>query len=320
MTVLGDILKVGGAPSALPAGLLVRGLQVGGALHGLASATPGGRLLTMARDHVGQAEASLAKLRNQFSPLQQGQAMRLLQAAPGLQLLQNSPGLQLARQLGLPGIDINPFDDIARAAKDALDRLQDLGGRIKDELKSLPSDAANAVADSMRGPKARTLTPGEEAKLREVFGDSIDLSNVRIVDGPGYNPDAWTAFNVGGNPAITEGNTVYVRSDVFQKDFSTSPEGIETLVHEFTHVRQYQEMGFGSFFAKYAKDLATIGDRNKVYDYQSRPNTTFATETIEGQAQMVGDYARYKAGGNNLTPDQVRDIERRLRGTGIFGL
>lgn len=199
---------------------------------------------------------------------------------------------------------------------------QDVGGwaaRVRDALGSLPSSAANALADSMRGSQARELTPGETVALRRAFGDSIDLGNVRIVNGPGRNPDAALAFNVGGNPAITEGNTVYVRSDHYTADFSTSPAAINTLTHEFTHVRQYQQLGFGGFFAKYAGDLVSIGDRNKVYDYNSRGGN-FGAETIEGQAQMVGDYAGYKAGEVKLSPAQVASVERKLAGTGLFGL
>ena len=280
-------------------------LNVARGITGIASAAP---FVSLAQSRIAEASQAITRLQHNMSPVDLGNVLR-----------QNTtPPSQFAR--AATGFDINPFDDIANAAKSAFDTLRDLGGGIKDRLASLPSGAANAIADSMRGPDARKLTAGEEQKLREVFGDSIDLSNVRIVNGPGYNADAFLAFNIGGNPAITEGNTVYMRSDHFQKDFSTSPEGVEMLVHEFTHVRQYQDMGFGGFFAKYAKDLVAIGDRNKVYDYGSRKDTTFATETLEGQAEMVGDYARYKAGGNNLNQAQARDIERRLEGTGLFGL
>jgi hypothetical protein len=89
--------------------------------------------------------------------------------------------------------------------------------------------------------------------------------------------------------------------------------------HKFAHVYQFQKMGFGSFFGKYANDLINIGDRNKIYDYNSRPNTTYKTETLEGQAKMVGDYAYYRAGGDKISTTQARDIENRLKWTGIFG-
>jgi hypothetical protein len=203
--------------------------------------------------------------------------------------------------------------------KQSLGWLKDRAGEIKDKLVSLPNSAANALADSLRGPSAQTLTSGEQTELRKVFGNNIDLSNVRIVNGAGYNPDAKIAFDVGGNPAITEGNTVYIKSDGYRADFSKDAEGIRTLAHEFAHVYQFQKMGFGKFFAKYASDLVNIGDRNKVYDYKSRLNTTYNSETIEGQAQMFGDYANLKAGGNRVNAAQAKDIENRLRGTGIFG-
>lgn len=103
----------------------------------------------------------------------------------------------------------------------------------------------------MRGPNARELTSGEYGLLQDAFGSSIDLSNVRIVNGSGYNPDALTAFEIGGNPAITEGNTVYINPAskngiplYYSADLSTSPDGIRTLLHEFTHVFQYQQLGF----------------------------------------------------------------------------
>lgn len=141
---------------------------------------------------------------------------------------------------------------------------------------------------------------------------------MRIVDGPGRNPDAWVAFNIGGNPAITEGNTVYVRHDNYRRDFSATPAGINTLVHEFAHVRQFQQMGFGGFFAKYASDIATYRDRDAVYRYETR-TSHFRNEPIEGQAEMIGDYAGYRA-GQPMAPERVRDLEQRLRGTGLFGL
>jgi hypothetical protein len=254
----------------------------------------------------------VGKTLTDLSPLEQGNLLRQMDALPNMQFM---GGAAKMSSVAL-GLSWDPIGDIKGTVK----WLGDQAAKIKDQLKSLPNDAANALADSMRGPSARKLTAGEITELRKVFGNDIDLSNVRIVDGPGYNPDAKLAFDVGGNPAITEGNTVYIRHDRYTKDFSKTPGGIETLAHEFTHVRQYQKMGFGSFFAKYATDLVTAKDRNKVYDYQSRPNTTFKTETIEGQAQMVGDYAEYKAGGTNLNAAEVKDVERRLKGTGLFGL
>ena len=169
------------------------------------------------------------------------------------------------------------------------------------------------------GTGARGLTPGETRVLRETFGDSIDLGAARIVDGPGRNPVPAVAFTVGGNPALTAGDTVYVRCDHHARDFSLGPIGINMLAHEFAHVRQYQQLGMARFLARYAADLARFRDRNRVYDYHSRTGD-FASETIEGQAQMIGDYVGHRAGERRLAPNQLASLEARLRGTGICGL
>lgn len=78
-------------------------------------------------------------------------------------------------------------------------------------------------------------------------------------------------------------------------------------------------MGFGSFFGKYVQDLTSTGDGNAVYEYASR-NTTYRTETIEGQAAMLGDYAGHLAGEGKLNPERAQALETRLRGTVFFGL
>jgi hypothetical protein len=284
-----------------------------------------------ARVQGGQSlDQAFNEIKAQLTPVDQGNVLR--------EFDQSGAGLMLAQDFTFPG-QFDPKKILGDILDEAVNRvgdfiigkaidfgqkslgwLNDKTNQIQDKLASLPSDAANAVADSMRGPKARTLTSGEQAQLNKIFSNrSIDLSNVRIVDGPGNNPAAAAAFR-NGNPAITIGNTVYVKPGTYSADFSKTAKGVELLAHEFAHVEQYQRLGFGSFGVKYAKDLASVGgDPNKAYRYETR-NTTYNTETLEGQAQMVGDYAEYKAGGKNLSAAQVKDVENRLRGTGFFGL
>jgi hypothetical protein len=299
----------------------------GAQLNGLAKLPSpmdiGRQLIADVKAGIGTADQLFDQVKSQLSPIQQGDLLRQLDQLPGARGLETAltGGSVIDDILSAGKTIVDAGKDIIAAGKGSLKWLQKQASDIKDKLASLPGEAANALADSMRGPSARKLTAGEITAIRQAYGNNIDLSNVRIVDGPGYNPDALAAFKIGGNPAITEGNTVYIEHNGFSKDFSTSPAGKELLVHEFSHVYQFQKMGFGSFGVKYAKDLISVrGDRNAAYDYRSRPNSTYKTETIEGQAQMVGDYAQYKAGDKSRTNDaQARDIERRLRGTGIYG-
>ncbi|MEN2789370.1 hypothetical protein ABC974_07030 [Sphingomonas oligophenolica] len=82
--------------------------------------------------------------------------------------------------------------------------------RLAQELRDMPSDGLNATANLMRGSRARDLTPNEYKMISDAFPGMIDLSDVKIVKGPGLNPTAYAAFKFGGNPAYTEGNTVYI--------------------------------------------------------------------------------------------------------------
>jgi hypothetical protein len=191
--------------------------------------------------------------------------------------------------------------------------------RAKGRQAALPGKMAGALACALRGPSARALTPGEATVLHGAFGDAIDLGRSHIVDGAGHNPVAAIAFVIGGNPAIAQGPIVHVRSDHHCTDFSASAAGINLLVHEFMHVHQYQSRGTRRFLIAYARDLLIARSRNAVYDYAAR-ECGFGAETIEGQAQMVGDYAGWRAGEAKLSAEDVRCIERRLAGTGLFGL
>ncbi len=194
------------------------------------------------------------------------------------------------------------------------------------KLRNIAGSDLNYVAYSRYDANARRLTLGETKLLRNAFGNSIDLSNVRIVNGAGKNLDAIAAFNLAGKPAITEGNTVYINpavkngtSKYYSADFSSSSNGTSTLLHEFTHVLQFQRLGFSGFEIKYATDFANNDFNNaKVYDYLSR-NTTFLTETLEGQAQMVGDYARYKSQNIPSSTPEMQSLEKKLKGSGIYG-
>ncbi len=242
---------------------------------------------------------------------------------PGLPSLPSLP--DFPRLPGLPDLPSIPFPSLPNpidVVKAGLEKLQHAVEALGDKLRSLPSEAANRLADSLRGDKARVLTNAEKDQIREAFRPNVDVDSVRIVNGPGDNPAAKAAFKFGGNPAITIGNTIYLNPDTNSYSGDLGQGGNETglLIHEFTHVEQYRDLGFGSFGEKYARDLADHGfDRNEVYRYDQR-DTTYAQETIEGQAEMVGDYAEIRNSTDPADQAKIADLEKRLEGTGIYGL
>ncbi|TKW73460.1 MAG: DUF4157 domain-containing protein [Staphylococcus hominis] len=174
--------------------------------------------------------------------------------------------------------------------------------------------AANRLAETGRTEDARPLTPGEAKRVAAAFGEELPARALRFVPGPGRSAFAAMAFRK-GNPAITVGRTVYIRADRYRPDLAATPEDIELLVHECTHVVQYRRHGFVRFFARYGVDLCRCGfSPRRLYEFASR-DTVFGTETLEGQAQMAGVLAWARETGADR-----RDLERRMAGSRIFGL
>ncbi|MDV3459268.1 DUF4157 domain-containing protein [Sphingomonas sp. HF-S4] len=293
----------------------------------------GVEIAALAQTDAGAAAQRYDQASAALTPVEQGELLRSMPVTaafggwdiPGVPDLPDLPSLPsfpgLPSLPGLPDLPSlphlpNPID----LARRGIQELREAADAIGDKLRSLPHKAADALADSMRGDKARTLTPAERTAIAAAYGDRVDLDKVRIVDGPGDSPAAHAAFKIGGNPAITIGNTIYLDSAHYSGDLGQPGAERALLIHEFSHVVQYKELGYGSFASKYANDLKEHDfDRNEVYRYDQR-DTTYAQETIEGQAEMVGDYARLR--GSTLPQDQatIRDLEQRLAGTGIYGL
>jgi hypothetical protein len=94
--------------------------------------------------------------------------------------------------------------------------------------------------------------------------------------------------------------------------------GLSLLVHEWTHVIQYAQMGYALFAHRYATELRTYGNADRLYDYQTR-NLPFAGETLEGQAQIVGDFAIAKRGRTPADATRAQTLRTKLRDTGIYG-
>ena len=137
--------------------------------------------------------------------------------------------------------------------------------------------------------KARPLTAGEIALARRAFGDELLYDRIRLRRGAGMNAAAAIAF-MRGNPAITLSRTIYFKTP-WHDDFTAADEKARSdLLHELTHVVQYQRLGLIRFGLRYARELAACGfNASRMYHYE-KAGRKFPKATLEGQAQMVGDY------------------------------
>ena len=123
------------------------------------------------------------------------------------------------------------------------------------------------------------LLPDERSTAESVFGSSLDYDAIRIVHSPVIA--APTTF----------GNTIRVPPAYAIPD--------HVLIHELTHVWQYQTMGSGYISdSALHQAAAAVGslfrrgtlDRSGAYRYTIVPGQSFHDYTAEQQAQIVEDY------------------------------
>ena len=117
-------------------------------------------------------------------------------------------------------------------------------------------------------PPGRRLSGGELEAARAVFGDSIDLSAVRVKEGGAG------LFDLGGAAAFVHGNTIYVSAD----NASAS-----LITHELVHVWQHQNGG-----TDYMREALISQNWGKGYDWKpSVPGTPWEDLEPEQQAEVI---------------------------------
>ena len=153
----------------------------------------------------------------------------------------------------------------------------------------------------------RSPTPGEIAMLSPIFNNTVDFSTVDIKSGGGMDPRAWGPIATGN--AVTLGDTIHFPSSGYQSDFSTASLSDQAwLVHEMTHVYQYQNEPDYSW-AKAAKE----GLRSDTYKYNLKDHGCFNDYRYEQQAAIVADYySALQRGSAN-----VGDYENLLNPVGL---
>jgi hypothetical protein len=128
-------------------------------------------------------------------------------------------------------------------------------------------------------PRQRSLTPRERDVLEPIFGDAIDLDAVEIVDGRAG------LLGISGR-AFAMGFVVYL------PHYSE-----EILVHELTHVWQFQTDGLGYVGNSALHQLAGLLSMKRYHPYHWRraidAGTTWqALASVEAQAQFIQDLYR----------------------------
>ena len=123
--------------------------------------------------------------------------------------------------------------------------------------------------------KRRPLTPGEIELARSIFGNAIDYTRVRLVEGK------WWPFHPRGAAMAPMGN-IWFHPDRggWADDFSLEPVRRQAFfIHEMTHVWQAQKGG--RFY------LPLMRHPFCRYSYALKPGLSFERYGLEQQAEIV---------------------------------
>lgn len=138
---------------------------------------------------------------------------------------------------------------------------------VEETLTQVNDVAGGLIGRALTAP-ARTLAGG-------VFGGSIDFARVRIIP-----TDVLEYRTVGNNIRAPRNFTI---DDEFMA---------ETLIHELTHVWQYQHGGTSYLSHSIQTQISggLRGNRNLAYAYELAPTSSFFDFTPEQQAGIVQNY------------------------------
>jgi hypothetical protein len=142
----------------------------------------------------------------------------------------------------------------------------------------------------------RPLTSGERALARPIFGASLDFDRVRLVtlDLLQYR---------------TVGDTIYVPEGFTIQDAAMA----QTLIHELTHVWQYQHTGTSYISLSLWDQIvaaASQGSRNFAYAYTISPDQSFFDFGPEQQGAIVEHYFAMLRDQREIPNHQAARLER----------
>ena len=131
------------------------------------------------------------------------------------------------------------------------------------------SDIAGALAE-------RSLLREDLSLVRNVFHNSVDYSRVRLV-----TTDVLPYRTVGNNILVPQNFSI------------ENPDMAQTLIHEMTHVWQYQHSGTSYISISLGDQIVaqiSRGNRNFAYDYQIASGQSFFNFRPEQQGLLVENY------------------------------
>jgi hypothetical protein len=170
---------------------------------------------------------------------------------------------------------------------------------------------------SQPGRRSRRLSSEERAYAAEIFDGSIDYDVVEVSRG------SLLAFA----SATAVGNTINLCNEHFHADtLDLTESGRAVLIHELSHVWQFQNGGFAYIASSLAAQLWAFmktGSRRNAYDWRAvdRKRRPWENWNAEQQAQCIADFSEASrrlgrgepAAGDDRTLQASQPYVRRVR-------
>lgn len=134
---------------------------------------------------------------------------------------------------------------------------------------------------------SRPLTQGEMTLAKDVFGDSIRLSRVKIHD------EKYIFFQP-SNSGMTPNGEIYV-DGAYSADYGSERPRLQAFfIHEMVHVWQHQTgvLRAGVIGAAIIEIIGQMGDYGSAYPYVLDASKDLTDYGLEQQASIVEDYFR----------------------------
>jgi len=127
---------------------------------------------------------------------------------------------------------------------------------------------------------SRSLTSGEISMAQRIFGSAIRYGAVKIHRGKyaSFQPD---------NVVMAPNGEIYFPDRYYRDDFDNGNySDVHLFIHEMTHVWQYH-LGF------WVKPQGLGSAFGYGYNYTIKPGMKLSDFRMEGQANIIADYAMY---------------------------
>ena len=137
----------------------------------------------------------------------------------------------------------------------------------------------------------RPLTAGEIQLAQSIFGKGIDDYSTVLVHNHGF---PWFLGLQPSRAAVTPNGEMYFPAPIYKDDYSDSTVASRLqhlFIHEMVHVWQHKlgyPVAMTGLFASTIGSITGYG-----YDYTLKPNSKLSDYPMEGQANIIADYAMY---------------------------